>query len=126
MRRHPANPRYLAGRDGRPVVLVGSHTWANFASDPGEAALDYPAYLDFLERQKPLVEQDDGVLLEPQDLLRLEHARGRRRSGAFVPGGEVLRLLRGQLVDGDSHRRELQPRDLLVDLGRDRIDLLLE
>src|SRR5205814_1587259 len=47
-------------------------------------------------------------------------------SGAFVPRGEVLRLLLAELVDRDAHRLELQAGDLLVDLHRHRIDLVLE
>lgn len=46
---HPRNPRYFADGEGRPVLLVGSHSWANFASDPGRG-IDYEAYLDVLER----------------------------------------------------------------------------
>src|SRR5205807_77179 len=67
-------------------------------------------------RQLPLVEEDHRVVLEPEDLLRLEHATLTGRSGALVPRGEVLHLLLGQLIDGDAHRRQLEARDLLVDL----------
>src|SRR5262249_31715516 len=49
-----------------------------------------------------------------------------RRSRAFVPRREVLRLLVGEPVDLDAHRLELEPRDLLVDLLRHRIHLLLQ
>jgi hypothetical protein len=48
-----ANPRYFCDPAGRVVLLTGSHTWANLQdmgrSDP-PAAFDYPAFLDFLER----------------------------------------------------------------------------
>lgn len=48
------NGRYFATPDGRPVLLTGSHTWQNFQdtgpSDPPKA-FDYPAYLDFLQRE---------------------------------------------------------------------------
>lgn len=51
LRRSTANPRYFAGPDGRPVLLVGSHTWANF-QDNGDTnpppAFDYDAFLDSL------------------------------------------------------------------------------
>src|SRR5439155_6996993 len=50
----------------------------------------------------------------------------RRDLGSFVPGGEVARLLLGQLVDVDPHRRELETGDLLVDLLGHRIDAPLE
>src|SRR5439155_17100161 len=52
--------------------------------------------------------------------------RPRSRSRPFVPRGEVLRLLLGELVDRDLHRLELQAGDLGVDLRRHRIDLPLE
>ena len=45
---------------------------------------------------------------------------------SLVPAGQVLLLLLGQLVDRDAHRRELQARDLVVDLLRDDVDLPLE
>jgi hypothetical protein len=46
------NPRYFATPSGEPVLLVGSHTWANFNDegfDPPEP-FDYEQYLAFLER----------------------------------------------------------------------------
>ena len=50
---HPDNPRYFAGSDGRPILLVGSHTWNSLVdmgkADPPEP-FDFPAYLDFLEK----------------------------------------------------------------------------
>src|SRR3954469_24560095 len=47
-------------------------------------------------------------------------------SGPLVPGREVLRLLVGERVDLDAHRRELEAGDLLVDVRRHRVDLPLE
>jgi hypothetical protein len=51
LRVHPDNPRYFADGTGRAIVLVGSHTWANF-QDIGRGnpppVFDYAAYLDFL------------------------------------------------------------------------------
>src|SRR3954468_21770290 len=49
-----------------------------------------------------------------------------RRSGPLVPGGQVLLLERGQLVDVDAHGLELQAGDLLVDVLRHDVDLALE
>src|SRR5262245_51090830 len=46
--------------------------------------------------------------------------------GAFLPGGQVLLLLRGEAVDLDAHGLELEPSDLAVDLEGDPVDLLLE
>ncbi len=48
LRPHPDNPRYFADETGAPVLLVGSHTWANFATDQGGTRFDYEGYLDFL------------------------------------------------------------------------------
>src|SRR6186997_1129543 len=45
---------------------------------------------------------------------------------SLVPRGEVLLLLRGQLVLLDAHRRQLQARDLGVDLLGHVVDLPLE
>jgi hypothetical protein len=48
-----ANPRYFAGADGKPVLLVGSHTWnslVDMAPADAPAPFDFPAYLDFLTR----------------------------------------------------------------------------
>ena len=42
--------------------------------------------------------------------------RGRAGSGSLVPRGEVALLLLAEPIDGDSERRELEPRDLPVDL----------
>src|SRR2546423_1650137 len=50
----------------------------------------------------------------------------RRGSGPLVPGGQVFRLLLGELIDGDTERLELEARDLGVDLRRHRVDLALE
>src|SRR5437588_117423 len=52
--------------------------------------------------------------------------RRTRPSRSFVPGREVPRLLLRQRVDVDTHRLELEPRDLAVDLRRHRIDLAVE
>src|ERR1044072_8024272 len=46
--------------------------------------------------------------------------------GSAAPAREGRALRRGQLVDLDPERRELQPRDLAVDLGRHRQDARLE
>ena len=46
--------------------------------------------------------------------------------GALVPGGQVPRLLLGELVDLDARRLELEARDLGVDLLGDDVDLALE
>jgi hypothetical protein len=47
------NPRYFCDASGRPILLVGSHTWNNLVdmgrSDPPEP-FDFQAYLDFLNR----------------------------------------------------------------------------
>src|SRR3954470_15054950 len=45
---------------------------------------------------------------------------------ALVPRGQVLGLVIREGVDLDAHGRELEPRDLAVDLLRHDIDLLLE
>src|SRR5215471_13502 len=47
-----------------------------------------------------------------------------RALGPLVPRGEVLGLLVGELVDCDAHGLEIEPRDLVVDLLRHRVDLL--
>ncbi len=48
---HPTNPRYFSDGSGRAILLVGSHTWANFqdsaANDP-PTPFNYTAYLDFM------------------------------------------------------------------------------
>lgn len=53
LRVHPANPRYFADASGKPVLLVGSHTWNSLVdmdrADP-PAPFDFTAYLDFLGR----------------------------------------------------------------------------
>jgi hypothetical protein len=51
LRVHAQNRRYFADRDGRPVYLTGSHTWANLqewgpTSPP--VPFDYPKWLDFM------------------------------------------------------------------------------
>jgi hypothetical protein len=55
LRVHPANPRYFTDGSGRAILLTGSHTWGNlqdyqYASLPSPPALDFSAYLDFLEQ----------------------------------------------------------------------------
>src|SRR6266540_1409331 len=45
-------------------------------------------------------------------------------SGAHVPGGEVFLLRRGQGIDRDAHRLELEPRDLFVELGGNAVHVL--
>src|SRR5205807_5730871 len=42
---------------------------------------------------------------------------------ALLPGSEILRLLLGQGVDPDAFGAEFEGRHLLVDLGRDRVDI---
>src|SRR5205807_2564067 len=42
---------------------------------------------------------------------------------ALLPGSEILRLLLGQGVDPDAFGAEFEGRHLLVDLGRDRVDV---
>ncbi len=53
LRVHLSNPRYFCDREGRPLLLVGTHTWNNLVDmgrgDPPEA-FDFAAYLDFLHR----------------------------------------------------------------------------
>src|ERR1043166_8929854 len=63
---------------------------------------------------------------EPVFAPAVRSAAYRRCSGALVPARQVLGLLRGQLVDRDAHRLELQLRDVLVDLGWQHVDLPLE
>lgn len=43
-----ANPRYFRDRDGRMVWLTGSHTWANLATDQGDAVFDFTEYLRWM------------------------------------------------------------------------------
>lgn len=49
---NPANQRYFTDGSGRAILLVGNHTWYTLqdggATDP-PTALDYTAYLDFLQ-----------------------------------------------------------------------------
>src|SRR4249919_233615 len=61
--------------------------------------------------------------------LRMSVATGTAGSGwlrALVPGVHVAALLVGQLVDGERHAFELEPRDLVVDLLRHGVDAGLE
>ena len=51
LRVHPRNPRYFVDRDGNPVFLTGSHTWANWVEhkiDPSQPDFPYSDYLDFM------------------------------------------------------------------------------
>jgi hypothetical protein len=55
LRVHPANPRYFTDGSGRAILLTGSHTWGNlqdyqYAALPSPPAMDFNAYLDFLQR----------------------------------------------------------------------------
>src|SRR5207247_27009 len=52
------------------------------------------------------------------------HEKGALRP--LIPRVQVLVLHRGKGVDRDTERLQLEARDLLVDLGRDDVDLLLE
>src|SRR3712207_7789111 len=45
---------------------------------------------------------------------------------SFLPGGEVVGLLRGELVNLDAHRRQLEAGDLAVYLLGQRMDLVGE
>jgi hypothetical protein len=53
LRVHPINSRYFTDSSGKPIYLVGAHTWFTFQdgglSDP-PAILDFNAYLDTLEQ----------------------------------------------------------------------------
>src|SRR5262245_57216204 len=51
LRLHASNPRYFTDDGGRAVYLTGSHTWASLQDlvFDGVGALDYEAYLDFME-----------------------------------------------------------------------------
>jgi len=53
LRASAKNPRYFCDASGRPILLVGSHTWNSLVdmgrSDPPEA-FDFEAYLGFLSR----------------------------------------------------------------------------
>ena len=47
---HPQNARYFADASGKPVYLVGSHTWSNFQDYrmEGDLAFDYDHYIAFM------------------------------------------------------------------------------
>ncbi len=50
-----ANPRYFADGSGKPILLVGSHTWGNlqdyeYDKLPSPPTMDFDAYLAFLKR----------------------------------------------------------------------------
>src|SRR5215467_12470534 len=47
-------------------------------------------------------------------------------SGPLIPGGEVALLLGGEHVDVHSHGRELEPRDLAVEIHRNAMYVLAE
>src|SRR5438270_12481261 len=51
---------------------------------------------------------------------------GEVRLRPFLPGVDVLLLLRGEGVDGNPHRLQLQPGDVGVDLMRDVVHAVLE
>ena len=46
----PDNARYFADAGGKAVYLTGAHTWNNFQHNTFYPPVDYPAYLDFLDR----------------------------------------------------------------------------
>jgi len=51
LRVHKENPRYFADRDGKAVLLTGSHNWSNIQeifSPDEEKEFDYRAYLEWL------------------------------------------------------------------------------
>ncbi|NYE19013.1 hypothetical protein [Microbacterium immunditiarum] len=50
LRRCRDNPRYFEDADGRFVWLTGSHTWANLATDQGNAAFDFTSYVRWAAR----------------------------------------------------------------------------
>ncbi len=49
LRVFPANPRYFTDGSGKAVYLTGSHTWSNFQNWGIHKAVDFDAYLDFLQ-----------------------------------------------------------------------------
>ena len=53
LRVHPRNGRYFSDASGRAILLAGSHMWNNLVDmgrDYPPEALDFAAYLDFLDR----------------------------------------------------------------------------
>ena len=50
LKQHPENPRYFADATGRPVYLIGSHTWSNFQDFrmEGDTPFDYDQYIAFM------------------------------------------------------------------------------
>src|ERR1051325_1748654 len=50
----------------------------------------------------------------------------RSASGPLIPGSEVALLLGGEGVDADAHRRQLEARDLAVELLGDTVHVLAE
>ena len=81
--------RRSPARRARPSSRIASATSA------ARPALD----LDLVERQPPLVEQDDAVGSRGGGSAQARACARRRRSGALVPRREVLRLLVGERVD---------------------------
>ena len=85
--------RILAVRNGERVAVGGrdadcrraAHDHrANGVGDLGSVAA---AHLDLLERQPALVEEDDGIVLEPDDPLRSEQRPAARRTWACARAG---------------------------------------
>ena len=50
LKQHSENPRYFSDASGKPVYLVGSHTWSNFQDYrmEGDPAFDYDHYIAFM------------------------------------------------------------------------------
>ena len=85
-----------------------------------------------------LNEQEMGCWLKKQNLFlkrkrpaAIMNATGRLATsvrscglGSHFPGGQILHLLFGELVDGNPHGGELQTRDFLINISRDRVHLL--
>src|SRR6267142_4186933 len=58
-------------------------------------------------------------------ITRSSSGKRRRELRAFLPGGEVMLLLRSELVEPVPHGFELKPRDLFVQVLRHYIHLRL-
>jgi len=59
--------------------------------------------------------------------IRLSRACfGARRSCSEFPGCEVIALLTDQFVYTDPHRFKLEPRDLVIKVRRNRINVVLK
>src|SRR5262245_40920560 len=65
------------------------------------------------------------VLSRPRWATRTSITSG-RPSGPLIPGGEVALLLGGEGVDPHTHRRQLEPRDVPVELRRNAVHVLPE